>query len=89
MSSVFKKKHKKIPPAFLQEGILAPRVPYLNDIAAQSVAFCLILIFGEDTRPNALNRFLLYYMVDVFKRKNTQYFLFKNAFLESYTDVIW
>ena len=32
MSSIFKKKLKKYPPAFLQEGILAPRVPYLNDI---------------------------------------------------------
>ena len=32
MSSILRKKLKKYPPAFLQEGILAPRVPYLNDI---------------------------------------------------------
>ena len=33
MSSVFKKKHKKIPPAFLHEGIFVTPRPYLNDIA--------------------------------------------------------
>ena len=32
MSSVFKKKHKKIPPAFLHEGIFVTPRPYLNDI---------------------------------------------------------
>ena len=34
MSSVFKKKHKKIPPAFLHEGIFVTPRPYLNDIAS-------------------------------------------------------
>ena len=33
MSSVFKKKRKKIPPAFLHEGIFVTPRPYLNDIA--------------------------------------------------------
>ena len=34
MSSVFKKKHKKIPPAFLHEGIFVTPRPYLNDIGS-------------------------------------------------------
>ena len=36
MSSVFKKKHKKIPPAFLHEGIFVTPRPYLNGIAASA-----------------------------------------------------
>ena len=42
MSSVLRKKLKKYPPAFLQEGILAPRVPYLNDIGEDAGLFYAI-----------------------------------------------
>ena len=42
MSSVLRKKLKKYPPAFLQEGILAPRVPYLNDMVPRGGAFSYV-----------------------------------------------
>ena len=41
MSSVFKKKHKKIPPAFLHEGIFVTPRPYLNDIDVRRGVTCL------------------------------------------------
>ena len=47
MSSILRKKLKKYPPAFLQEGILAPRVPYLNDIAHSAGSFILLGSFFE------------------------------------------